>query len=142
MTAKPTRPPGTPAPRKLRFLGAVHEGIPVRNLEIALRFYTEVLDLKPLPRPNFPEAGAWLGDADGTVQFHLIVSEKDSVPGAEARTSPTARHTAWMVQDLDALRERLHALGVPLLERHGNIASDQIFVKDPEGHVWEFQEPK
>ena len=85
----------------LVYLGSVHEGIPVRDLDRAVKFYTEVLGLKLLPRPNLPAPGAWLGDADNTVQFHLIVTEKDYIPGPEAPMTPTGRHTAWMVKDLN-----------------------------------------
>ena len=124
------------------FLGAIHEGIPVGNLEASIRFYTEVLGVRLLPRPNLPGPGAWLGDEDNTVQFHLIVTQKDYRPGPDAPISATGRHTAWMVKDLQALRERLKALGVPYEELSGVIASDQLFLKDPEGHTWEFQEPR
>jgi len=127
------------------FLGSLHEGIPVRDeasLRDCVRFYTEVLGLKILPRPNLPVPGAWLGDASDTVQFHLIVSDRDYSPGPDAAISATGRHTAWIVRDLNALRERLRTLGVPYEERVGLVASDQVFVKDPEGHTWEFQEPK
>jgi glyoxylase I family protein len=126
----------------LVYLGSVHEGIPVRDLDRAVKFYTEVLGLKLLPRPNLPAPGAWLGDADNTVQFHLIVTEKDYIPGPEAPMTPTGRHTAWMVKDLNLFRERMKALGVEYRELKGIISSDQLFVKDPEGHTWEFQEPK
>ncbi len=124
------------------FLGPIHEGIPVSNLDAAIRFYTEVLGLKLLPRPNLPGPGAWLGDEDNTVQFHLIVTEKDYRPGPDAPISATGRHTAWMVKDLNVLRERFQALGIPYEQVSGYIASDQVFVKDPEGHTWEFQEPR
>lgn len=127
------------------FLGSLHEGIPVRSeasLRDCVRFYTEVLGLKILPRPNLPVPGAWLGDENDTVQFHLIVSDGDYSPGPDAEISATGRHTAWVVRDLKALRERLHVLGIAYEERVGLVASDQVFVKDPEGHTWEFQEPK
>ena len=126
----------------LRYLGAIHEGIPVRNLDAALKFYTEVLGLKLLPRPKLPGPGAWLGDEDNTVQFHLIVTDKDYIPGSDARMSPTGRHTAWMVRSLDDFRARMRKLGVEYQTLGGIINSDQLFVKDPEGHTWEFQEPK
>ena len=126
----------------LKYLGAIHEGIPVRNLEASIRFYTEVLGLKLLPRPKLPAPGAWLGDDDNTVQFHLIVTDRDYIPGPDARVTPTGRHTAWMVASLTDFRARLEALGVEYQTLAGVIASDQLFVKDPEGHTWEFQEPK
>jgi lactoylglutathione lyase len=129
-------------PPHLTWLGPVHEGIPVRDLETSVKFYTEVLGLKLLPRPKLPGPGAWLGDEDNTVQFHLICTEKDYRPGPDAPISATGRHTAWMVKDLNVFRDRMKALGVPFQEIKGLISSDQLFVKDPEGHTWEFQEPK
>ena len=137
-----TASPRTESLPKVAFLGSIHEGIPVRDLEVSVRFYTEVLGLKLLPRPKLPGPGAWLGDEDSTVQFHLIVTEKDYRPGPDAAISATGRHTAWMVRDLGALRARLKALGVHYEQLSGIIASDQVFVKDPEGHTWEFQEQK
>ena len=126
----------------LAYLGSIHEGIPVRDLDRAVKFYTEVLGLKLLPRPKLPGPGAWLGDEDDTVQFHLIVTEKDYIPGPDAPMTPTGRHTAWMVKDLNVFRARMKALGIEYRELKGIISSDQLFVKDPEGHTWEFQEPK
>lgn len=126
----------------LRYLGSIHEGIPCRNLDAMVKFYIEVLGLKLLPRPNLPGPGAWLGDEDNTVQFHLILSNKDYIPGPEAKMSPTGRHTAWMVRSLDDFRARMDQLGVPYHTLGGVIASDQLFVVDPEGYTWEFQEPK
>jgi len=126
----------------LKYLGPIHEGIPVRNLDACIKFYTEVLGLKLLPRPNLPGPGAWLGDEDNTVQFHLTVTDKDYIPGPDAKRSATGRHTAWMVKSLADFRERMEHLGVEYHSIGGFINSDQYFVKDPEGHTWEFQEPK
>ena len=76
----------------LKYLGAIHEGIPVRNLEASIRFYTEVLGLKLLPRPKLPAPGAWLGDDDNTVQFHLIVTDRDYIPGDRKSTRLNSSH--------------------------------------------------
>ncbi|MFM9967902.1 MAG: VOC family protein [Burkholderiales bacterium] len=127
---------------QIKYLGPVHEGIPIRDLDACVKFYTEVLGLKLLPRPKLPAPGAWLGDEDNTVQFHLIVTAKDYIPGPEAKVSATGRHTAWMVKSLADFRARLETLGVEYQTVGGLINSDQLFVKDPEGHTWEFQEPK
>lgn len=126
-----------PAPPQ--FLGAIHEGVPTRNLEAALRFYQDVLGLRLLPRPNFAAGGAWLGDDRDTVQFHLIVTD-DYVPGPDAKISPTGRHTAWRVADLDAFCQRMTALGIEFIEG-ANLPTKQILIKDPDGHTWEFQGP-
>ncbi len=111
----------------------------MRDLEAALRFYREVLGLQVLPRPNLPAPGVWLGYPEGGPQIHLIVSD-DYVPGPEARISPTGRHTAFAVADLDALRARLRQLGIPYQEITGLVGSDQVFIRDPDGHTLEFQQ--
>jgi hypothetical protein len=54
--------------------------------------------------------------------------------------SPTGRHTAWMVESLDVFRARLKELGIKYNQLDGVVASDQVFVKDPAGFTWEFQE--
>ncbi len=38
-----------------------HEGIPTRDAERSRDFYTRVLGLHVLPRPNLPHPGYWLG---------------------------------------------------------------------------------
>src|SRR3989304_10607257 len=124
----------------LAFLGSIHEGIPVRNeegLQACVRFYTEVLGLKILPRPNLPMAGAWLGDEDNTVQFHLIVTDKDYTPGPGVAISATGRHTAWMVRDLEAFRERMRAPGGPYEERVGKVGSGPEVFKATQGSTRE-----
>ena len=63
---------------KLKWVGSMHEGIPVAtdNLDACIKFYPEVLGLLVRPRtldkfsPN-----AWLEDEDNTVQFHLIAND-------------------------------------------------------------------
>lgn len=132
----------------VEFLGAMHEGIPVdaANLPACIKFYTEVLGLKLLQRPAALDRfgpGAWLGDANDKVQFHLIATERDYKPGPSAKYSPTGRHTAWLVKDIDAFKQRMEALGVQYGEMKNLLGtgSAQVFVTDPEGHTWEFQEP-
>lgn len=132
----------------LTYLGSMHEGIPVsaQNLDACIEFYTKVLGLKLLPRPKALDdlgRGAWLGDQNGRVQFHLIATERDYKPGPGAKYSATGRHTAWLLADIEAFRKRMDALGVPYGEAKNLLGSGsaQLFVVDPEGHTWEFQEP-
>ncbi|HUQ73089.1 MAG TPA: VOC family protein [Burkholderiales bacterium] len=133
----------------VKWVGVMHEGVPCRrsDLDACIKFYQEVLGLKLLPRParldeimGYKPSGAWLGDADDKVQFHLIAKDDEVMPGPDAARSPTGRHTAWLVKDLNALRARLRELGMDYNEIAGVVASDQLFVKDPSGFTWEFQE--
>ena len=130
----------------LEFSGAIHEGIPVayERLDACIKFYSEVLGLKIIPRPKALDdlgRGAWLTDADGKVQFHLIANDSTLTPGPDAKVEPAGRHTAWRIRDVDAFRARMRTLGVEFTELSGLIGETQLFVVDPEGHTWEFQGP-
>ena len=134
---------------QVKWLGVMHEGVPCRrsDLDACIKFYQDVLGLKLLPRParldeimGYKPSGAWLGDAEDKVQFHLIAKDDEWCPGGDAAMSPTGRHTAWMVESLDVFRARLKKLGIEFNQIDGVVASDQLFVKDPSGFTWEFQE--
>jgi glyoxylase I family protein len=127
------------------FVGPMHEGIPVSiaNLDACIAFYTGVLGLERLPRPKAVEEfvpGAWFTDRERRIQLHLFAKDDEQRPRPEARVSPTARHTAWMIEDLEGFRNHLQERGVPFEEIDSLVGSVQLFVLDPEGHMWEFQE--
>ena len=131
---------------EISWIGCMHEGIPVatENLDVCIKFYKEVLGLKLLERPKTLDQfgpGAWLGDEDNTVQFHLIANDETSLPGEEAKIDPMSRHTAWKIRDVDAFRERLQRLDVEYEEITSLLGTAQIFVIDPQGFTWEFQGP-
>ena len=130
----------------ISWIGCMHEGIPVatENLDTCIKFYLEVLGLKLLARPKTLDQfgpGAWLGDEDNTVQFHLIANDKISLPGKEVQIDPMSRHTSWKIKDVDAFRDRLSTLKIEFKEITGLLGTPQIFVLDPQGFTWEFQGP-
>jgi catechol 2,3-dioxygenase-like lactoylglutathione lyase family enzyme len=118
----------------------LHEGFPVKNADVSLKFYTEVLGLKVLPRPNIGP-GYWVGTEDKRVEFHIIETDSQYIPGPEAVPAAQARHTAWLVDSLEDLRQHLASIGVAYREQKGRVGADQVFIVDPDGHTWEFQEP-
>ena len=133
------------APR-LDFVGLIHEGVPVArsNLQACIDFYINVLGLKLLPRPKALDdlvPGAWIGDEGDHVQFHLIAKDDELMPETDAKMAPAGRHTAWRVKDIEVFRARMRALGVKFEEVSSLIGDAQVFVKDPQGHTWEFQGP-
>ncbi len=128
----------------LRFHGLIHEGVPVStaNLEACIKFYRDVLGLKLLPRPKVLDgiaAGAWLGDDHNVVQFHLIAKNDELRPESDAKIAPAGRHTAWRIESAELFRERMRALDVPFEETSSLVGVLQLFIKDPQGHTWEFQ---
>ena len=100
---------------KLKWVGSMHEGIPVAtdNLDACIKFYPEVLGLKLLVRPRALDKcgpGAWLGD--DTVQFHLIANDNTLIPGKGAQIEPAGRHTALEIRNIGALGDRLNAVKI------------------------------
>lgn len=118
----------------LALTGLNHVSFPVRDLDRSVRFYEDVLGLVPLPRPNLPFPGAWLG-GDG-IQVHLIVPP-DGAPLGNPPPSlnPLAGHVAFAIADYDAVVRALHAAGVETLEAGSEIG--QLWVRDPDGHLIE-----
>ena len=136
---------------RLSWLGLIHEGLPCKrkDLDACIKFYIDVFDLKMVARPDkvfdqilgYSPSGAWLANEAKTVKFDLIAKDDELSPSADAPLSPTARHTAWLVENLDAVCERLRRHQVIFKRVGGAVASDQVFVNDPSGNTWEFQEP-
>jgi len=100
---------------KLKWVGSMHESIPVvtDNLDACIKFYPEVLGLKLLVRPRALDKfdpGAWLGDEDDTVQFHLIANDNTLIPGKGTQIEPAGRQRALEIKNIGALHDRLNAL--------------------------------
>lgn len=118
----------------LALTGLHHVSFPVRDLDRAVRFYQDVLGLTPIPRPNLPFPGAWLGSRD--IQVHLIVPPEGAPLGHPPPSlNPLAGHVAFAIADYDAVVAALRAAGVETLEAGSAIG--QLWVRDPDGHLIE-----
>lgn len=84
-----------------------HVCVPPERLEEAKVFYTKVLGLELIARPDhlFSSAGYWLNIGD--VQLHI---------GVEPALPRSIRHTAIEVADVDAARKHLEANDVEIVE--------------------------
>jgi len=112
-----------------------HVSFAISDLKISKRFFGEVLGLPELPRPAFKFPGAWY--ALGDRQLHLIEQPAGSA-GAGGRIS-RSDHVALEVRDVGAVRRMLTEAGIEFGEG-GNqaLGMDQVFCRDPDGHVIEF----
>jgi catechol 2,3-dioxygenase-like lactoylglutathione lyase family enzyme len=123
-----------------------HVALPVVDLARATRFYSEVLGLQQIHRPDaFDFPGAWFALGDG--QLHLI----ERTGGTQRHDKPLDSrdiHFAIRVTDYDAMLAHLRAFGYredaalddPMrikANRHPNAGFPQIFVMDPDRHVIE-----
>jgi catechol 2,3-dioxygenase-like lactoylglutathione lyase family enzyme len=84
-----------------------HVCVPPERLEEAKEFYTKILGLELIYRPDhlFSSAGYWLNI--GNAQLHI---------GVEPVLPQTIRHTALEVADVDAAFKHLQKHNVEILE--------------------------
>ncbi len=119
------------------FLAIQHVSVLVADTKRALIFYCDVLGLPVDPRrPDLGYPGAWL--AVGAQQIHLLeLPNPDPVTGRPVHGGRD-RHVALTLRDLDGLRRRLDAAGIPYtLSKSGRRA---LFCRDPDGNALEFIE--
>jgi glyoxylase I family protein len=112
-----------------------HVSFASKNLEASRAFFGEVLGLPEIERPGFNFRGVWY--ALGDRQLHII-ENREVGAGAASRLS-RSDHMALEVADIDAVRTRLKDRGVEFQEGgNRNLGMEQVFCKDPDGHVIEF----
>ena len=106
-----------------------HVALHVENVEASCDFYSQVLQLKSIPRPNFDFPGAWylLGEDQ---ELHLIGGREDAVI-----SRPRSNHFALRADNLDEWEEYFKKIGqayVPCRPRPDG--AFQIYVADPDGY--------
>jgi catechol 2,3-dioxygenase-like lactoylglutathione lyase family enzyme len=116
------------------FVGIHHVQVaaPAGSEPVLREFYGGVLGLTEVDKPAelAGRGGAWF--RSGPVELHLGVEE----PYAPARKA----HPALVVDDLDALAERLEAAGHPV-ERGTLPGFRRFHTSDPHGNRLEFLQP-
>ncbi|MCD2512075.1 VOC family protein [Comamonas endophytica] len=112
----------------------------VHHLQLAFRagceqamrhFYRDLLGLSELPGPA-PRAA--------TLRFAAGEQRIDLVGVAQWQPLPAVSHLAFAVQDVQALRERLLAAQLPLVENRCLAGFKRFYLKDPAGNQLEFLE--
>lgn len=121
-------------PEPLPIKGINHLGRLTDDLEASKAFYRDVLGFREVKRPDFKFPGAWLYNYG--LMIHLIVS--DEAPRPEGELRGRVGHTAFHVDDIDSIEDRLKAHGLDY--RVGYVADTgikQIFFRDPNGYFIE-----
>ena len=116
-------------------LGPVHHvSINVPDVEAAAPFYTDVLGMQLLDRPDFGFPGRWLRSPGGG-EVHLIE--------VEGWVPPAGQHWAFKVDDIDAAVAELRGRGVKVDDPMSlpGIAARQTFFFDPAGNMIELNQP-
>lgn len=122
-----------------RIKEASHVALTVRDIGISAWFYSDVLGLPQIERPNFDRFGAWF--TAGNVELHLIKG-MPFVPSGEHLIVP---HIAIETDSVDACMKILDSMDPPI-EYQTNVSVrtfgdekvvKQIFIRDPDGYYVE-----
>lgn len=116
-----------------------HASFLVEDLKRSIEFYCGILQIpQNMERPNFPFDGAWLDISDSGQQLHLMrLPNPDSKDGRPEHGGKD-KHVALVVDNLDALAERLEVAGVNISRSKSGRAA--FFCRDPDGNALEFSE--
>lgn len=127
-----------------------HCNLRTYRLAETVRFYETVLGMRAGHSPMSPPGAAanWLYDRSGEAAIHLtpvdpadpagsyaqIAAYRGGDPDAAFDGSGAVDHIAFACADAQAVKARLHSLGVAFAEKHWAAQNfRQIFVKDPNG---------
>ena len=127
--------------------GIDHITIVVEDLERSRKFYTEILGMQEVERPDFGFPGLWF--QAGSSQIHLNVAGQEAgqagLPCLGAKLPSRGFHYAFEIDDCDAAAPRLTALGFEIVTgpKSRPDGARQLYIYDPDGHLVElFSLPK
>jgi len=120
----------------MRVTRVAHVSVNVEgSLEETRRFYSDVLGLGDLDRPDIPGVGGhWHGL--GEAELHLV-----DAPSAGLGIDPTGPHFCVFVDDLDAAIRELDDRSIPHLDAAQG-AVRQVWITDPAGNTIELQQDR
>jgi len=112
-----------------------HVSFASKDLDASRRFFSGVLGLPEIERPGFNFPGIWY--ALGDRQLHIIENKAEGADAASRLSR--SDHVALEVSDTAAVRSTLEQHGVPCQEGgNRSLGMEQVFCRDPDGHVLEF----
>jgi catechol 2,3-dioxygenase-like lactoylglutathione lyase family enzyme len=119
-----------------QFLSVQHVNFTIDDapgaLDTARKFYVEVLGLEQLPRPENTDSGRpglWLGIGQSGQQIHISLD-----PDATNHNEASRRHAAFLVNDLDAVHEKLVKAGARVDSANQFPGQRRFFCRDPFGN--------
>lgn len=100
--------------------------------EKARRFYNGVLGLKEISKPPSVKSSGGCWFVIGTQEIHIGIEDRF--------TPPVKAHPAFVIQNIEELRNHLKALEIEIQEDRPIEGRARFFVRDPFGNRLEFLE--
>lgn len=117
--------------------GLFHIAIKTNDLAATIRFYTEILGMRQVPRPDFGYPGAWLGcpTPTGDAIFHIYAGGPALGATGQAPLGTAAiDHISITAVGFDEFRQKLAKAGLQWREFIvPGTTLWQLFVYDPSG---------
>ncbi len=115
-----------------------HASLIVKDINVALGFYTEVLGLSvDNTRPDLGYPGAWL-ILPGQQQIHLMQLDDPDKNSVRPEHGGRDHHIAFSIKSLDILVRSLEEMDMPFTKSKSGRKA--LFCRDPDGNALEFIE--
>ncbi|MCM3742456.1 VOC family protein [Oceanobacillus luteolus] len=120
----------------IKYKSLHHVSLNVTDLEKAKEFYSKILCLKEIQRPDFDFPGAWY-EIEGQ-QLHLIVDSSSQTIRNDKSLSSREGHFALRVENYYDTLSWLKKNEVEIIESPNSASGfAQIFCADPDGNLIE-----
>lgn len=124
--------------KKAIILKLHHASLIVKDINVALDFYQNVLDLcVDESRPDLGYPGAWLRLPEQQ-QIHLMELPNPDSGNERPQHGGRDHHIAFAVSSVDAIARSLEALNMPFAKSKSGRKA--LFTRDPDGNALEFIE--
>lgn len=127
--------------------GLHHVLVATRDLEKCVAFYRDVLELRPIERPNFSFGGAWFQFGGGQ-HLHIVIQDNATLRGDKMLDTTDIHFALWMAsftKTADWLRSKGFSEHLPesdmrrmVLRPHSIVGRPQIYIMDPDHNIIEF----
>ncbi|MDA2302184.1 VOC family protein [Bacillus cereus] len=120
----------------IKYRGIDHITVNIRDLEVSRKFYTKVLGLEEIKRPNFDFEGAWYQVSDTKQTIHLVQHEGQTI--RKGGFAILDGHFALQIHSYEDTINWLDKCGVFYVAFPKPQAGyPQIFVMDPDDNIIE-----
>jgi len=113
-----------------------HASLVVSDTETSVKFYSGVLGLEQIERPDLGFPGAWF--KLGEQQIHLLELTNVDPTTGRPEHGGRDRHVALSTSDLDSVRVALEAAGITYTRSKSGRRA--LFCRDPDGNAIEILE--